>query len=150
MRLGLRSHLRKKKKDNKVFVILGDGESNEGSVWEASMAAVKFELDNIFLIVDKNNFQQTGSTNEIMQPNDLHDKWKSFGWNVESIDGHNIDEIADYFSKPKVLKKPNAIIMNTIKGKGFSFSENNNDWHHAVLSKKLYEEAINELENNGN
>lgn len=148
--IGVAIALKKKKKDNKVFVILGDGESNEGSVWEASMAAVKFELDNIFLIVDKNNFQQTGSTNEIMQPNDLHDKWKSFGWNVESIDGHNIDEIADYFSKPKVLKKPNAIIMNTIKGKGFSFSENNNDWHHAVLSKKLYEEAINELENNGN
>lgn len=148
--IGVAIGLKKKKKDNKVFVILGDGESNEGSVWEASMAAVKFELDNIFLLVDKNNFQQTGSTDEIMQPNDLHDKWKSFGWSVESIDGHNIDEIANYFSKPKVLKKPNALIMNTIKGKGFSFSENNNDWHHAVLSKKLYEEAINELENNGN
>ena len=141
---------KKKKKDNKVFIILGDGESNEGSVWEASMAAAKLELDNIFLLVDKNNFQQTGSTDQIMPLNDLHSKWKSFGWNVESVDGHNIDELINYFAKSKSLKKPSALIMNTIKGKGFSFSENNNDWHHAVLSKKLYEKAINELENNDN
>lgn len=148
--IGVAIALKKKKKDNKVFIILGDGESNEGSVWEASMAAAKLELDNIFLLVDKNNFQQTGSTDQIMPLNDLHSKWKSFGWNVESVDGHNIDELINYFAKSKSLKKPNALIMNTIKGKGFSFSEDNNDWHHAVLSKKLYEKAINELENNDN
>ena len=114
------------------------------------MAAAKFELDNIFLIVDKNNFQQTGSTEEIMQLNNLEDKWKSFGWNSETIDGHNIDEIINYFSNIKNTKKPNALIMNTIKGKGFSFSEKNNDWHHAVLTKKLYEEAVKELDKNDN
>ena len=148
--IGVAISLEKKNKKNKIFVVLGDGESNEGSVWEASMAAAKFELDNIFLIVDKNNFQQTGSTEEIMQLNNLEHKWKSFGWNTETIDGHNIDEIINYFSNIKNTKKPNALIMNTIKGKGFSFSEKNNDWHHAVLTKKLYEEAVKELDKNDN
>ena len=114
------------------------------------MAAVKFNLDNIFLIVDKNNFQQTGTTQEIMNSDNLQKKWESFGWNVNSIDGHNIDEMIKYFSSIKYNQKPNALIMNTIKGKGFSFSENNNDWHHAILTKKLYEEALKELESNAN
>ena len=148
--IGVAHALKKKDLNNKVYVFLGDGECNEGSVWEASMAAAKFELDNIFLIVDKNNFQQTGSTEEIMQLNNLEHKWKSFGWNTETIDGHNIDEIINYFSNIKNTKKPNALIMNTIKGKGFSFSEKNNDWHHAVLTKKLYEEAVKELDKNDN
>ena len=123
--IGVAIALKKKKKNNKIFVILGDGESNEGSVWEASMAAVKFNLDNIFLIVDKNNFQQTGTTQEIMNSDNLQKKWESFGWNVNSIDGHNIDEMIKYFSNITYNQKPNALIMNTIKGKGFSFSENN-------------------------
>tara|TARA_B100001093_G_scaffold62789_1_gene52745 strand:- start:3577 stop:4413 length:837 start_codon:yes stop_codon:yes gene_type:complete len=148
--IGVAIALKKKRKNNKIFVILGDGESNEGSVWEASMAAVKFNLDNIFLIVDKNNFQQTGTTQEIMNSDNLQKKWESFGWNVNSIDGHNIDEMIKYFSSIKYNQKPNALIMNTIKGKGFSFSENNNDWHHAILTKKLYEEALKELESNAN
>ena len=135
---------RRKKKFN-VFVLMGDGECNEGSVWEAALAAPQFKLDNLFAIVDRNNFQQTGSNAEIMSVGDLESKWKSFGWHVKSVNGHNIEELYDAFTAEKKQNKPVAIIAHTIKGKGFSFSENNNDWHHAPLSKSQYEIAINEL-----
>ena len=148
--IGVAISLKKKNKKNNVYVILGDGECNEGSVWEASMAASNFKLDNLYAIIDRNNFQQTGSNKDIMDTTDLFKKWSSFGWDTFELDGHNIEELYNYFDKEQIPKKPKAIIANTIKGKGFTFSENNNDWHHAVLSKKLYEEAINELENNGN
>jgi transketolase len=128
-----------------VFVVMGDGECNEGSVWEAALAAPQFRLDNLFAIVDRNNFQQTGSNSDIMSVGDLESKWKSFGWHAKSVDGHNIEELYDAFSAKNEQNKPIAIIANTIKGKGFSFSENNNDWHHAPLSKSQYEVAISEL-----
>ena len=128
-----------------VFVVMGDGECNEGSVWEAALAAPQFRLDNLFAIVDRNNYQQTGSNLDIMSVGNLESKWKSFGWHVKSVDGHNIEELYDAFSAKNEKNKPIAIIANTIKGKGFSFSENNNDWHHAPLTKSLYEVAINEL-----
>jgi transketolase len=124
---------------------MGDGECNEGSVWEAAMAGAHYKLDNLVAIVDKNNLQQTGANNEIMSVGDLVSKWKSFGWQVVGVDGHNIEELYDAFSAEKELKKPIAIIAHTIKGKGFTFSENNNDWHHAPLTKSQYEIAINEL-----
>lgn len=130
----------------KVYVVMGDGECNEGSVWEAALAAPQFGLDNIFAIVDRNNFQQTGSNKEIMSVGDLESKWESFGWQVVGVDGHNIEELYDAFTAEYERKKPVAIIAHTIKGKGFSFSENNNDWHHAPLSKSQYELAIQELE----
>ena len=129
----------------KVYVLMGDGECNEGSVWEAALSAPQFQLDNIFAIIDRNNFQQTGSNEEIMSVGDLESKWKSFGWQVVGVDGHNIEELYDAFTADYEKKKPVAIIAHTIKGKGFSFSENNNDWHHAPLSKSQYEIAINEL-----
>ena len=109
------------------------------------MAASNFKLNNLFAIIDKNNFQQTGSNEDIMNTDDLVNKWSSFGWEVDSLDGHNIESLFDYFNTEKNSKKPKAIIANTVKGKGFSFSENNNDWHHAVLSKSLYEIALKEL-----
>ena len=143
--IGVSLALKKKNKENKVYTILGDGECNEGSVWEAAMAASNFKLDNLFAIIDKNNFQQTGSNEDIMNTDDLVNKWSSFGWEVDSLDGHNIESLFDYFNTEKNSKKPKAIIANTVKGKGFSFSENNNDWHHAVLSKSQYEIALKEL-----
>ena len=146
--IGLSIAFKKKNKDNKVFVIIGDGECNEGSVWEAAMAASNFKLNNLYAIIDKNNFQQTGSNKEIMNSENLSDKWSSFGWDVETVDGHNIDELLNYFSVENKSQKPKTLIANTIKGKGFSFSENNNNWHHAVLSKSQYEIAIKELEKN--
>ena len=143
--IGVSISLKKKNKNNSVFVVLGDGECNEGSVWEAAMAASNFKLNNLYAIIDKNNFQQTGSSQDIMNTDSLKDKWSSFGWNTVSLNGHDIEELYEYFNTSQDLKKPRAIIANTIKGKGFSFSENNNDWHHAVLTKSLYEKGLKEL-----
>tara|TARA_B100000686_G_C16661861_1_gene901410 strand:+ start:304 stop:1143 length:840 start_codon:yes stop_codon:yes gene_type:complete len=143
--IGVALSAKKKKKNFNVFVIVGDGECNEGSVWEAAMAAPNFQLDNLYVIIDKNNFQQTGSNKEIMNVENLKDKWDSFGWNTTELDGHNVEKLYNFFSQSIKVNKPKAIIANTIKGKGFSFSENNNDWHHSVLSKSFYEKAIEEL-----
>jgi len=146
--LGIGLCISSKKKNNnfKVYTILGDGECNEGSVWEAMMAAPHFKLDNLYTFIDRNNFQQTGSNNEIMSLDNLKGKLISFGWNTIEIDGHNINEISNALNVND-KNKPTAIIANTIKGKGFSFSENNNSWHHAVLTKSTYEKALTELEN---
>lgn len=145
--LGIGVALAGKRRKNafNIFVVMGDGECNEGSVWEAALAAPQFKLDNLFAIVDRNNFQQTGSNEEIMSVGDLESKWESFGWQVVGVDGHNIAELYDAFTAEYEKNKPVAIIAHTIKGKGFSFSENNNDWHHAPLSTSQYEIAINEL-----
>ena len=128
--IGLALSAKKRNKDFKVYVIVGDGECNEGSVWEAAMAAPNFNLENLYVIIDKNNFQQTGSNKQIMSVDNLRSKWESFNWYSREVDGHNIDELLDIFNECNNIKKPKAIIANTIKGKGFSFSENNNDWHH--------------------
>jgi transketolase len=146
--IGVAIAAKKMKKNFKVYVVLGDGECNEGSVWEAAMAAPNLNLDNLYAIIDKNNFQQTGSNKEIMNTESLIDKWSSFGWETKELNGNNIEEIYDYFEKNENLQRPKAIIANTIKGKGFSFSENNNDWHHKVLSKSQYEKAKEEIKNN--
>jgi len=143
--IGVAISSKKKKKNFNIYVIIGDGECNEGSIWEAAMAAPNFRLNNLYAIVDKNNFQQTGSNKEIMNVENLKDKWSSFGWHTTELDGHNIDELCDFFEKSKTINKPKAVIANTIKGKGFAFSENNNDWHHSVLSKSFYDKAIKEL-----
>ena len=142
--IGLSIAAKKKKKDFKVFTIVGDGENNEGSVWEAAMSAPNFKLDNLYVIIDKNNFQQTGTNKEIMDTESLSEKWKSFGWEVSEANGHDIIELFNFFEKKS--PKPKLLIANTVKGKGISFSENNNDWHHAVLTKNFYEKALNELE----
>ena len=142
--IGVALSLKKKNKANNVFVIMGDGECNEGSVWEALMAAPNFNLGNLNLIIDRNNFQQTGDNKTIMDLGNLKNKVESFGWNTTEIDGHNINELYNYFKKIN-NNKPNALIANTIKGKGFSFSENNNTWHHSVLSKELYDKALSEI-----
>ena len=142
--IGLSIAAKKKKKDFKVYVIVGDGENNEGSVWEAAMSAPNFKLDNLCVIIDKNNFQQTGTNKEIMNTESLSEKWKSFGWEVSEANGHDVIELFNFFEKKS--PKPKLLIANTVKGKGISFSENNNDWHHAVLTKSFYEKALNELE----
>ena len=98
----------------------------------------------MIVIIDHNKFQQTGSVENIMNSGKLIEKWNSFGWNTKEVDGHDINDIHDKISID-TNKKPLAIIANTIKGKGFSFSENNNDWHHAVMTKKMYEIGIEEL-----
>ena len=124
--IGVAISSKKKKKNFNVYVIVGDGECNEGSIWEGAMAAPNFKLDNLYVIIDKNNFQQTGSNKEIMSVESLKDKWSSFGWHTTELDGHNIQALCDFFKESSKINKPKAIIANTIKGKGFSFSENNN------------------------
>ncbi len=143
--IGVAISSKRKNKEFNVYVIVGDGECNEGSVWEAAMAAPNFKLNNLYVIVDKNNFQQTGSNKEIMNVENLKDKWSSFGWDTTELNGHNIKELYNYFQESQKIMKPKAIIANTVKGKGFSFSENNNDWHHSVLTKSFYEKALKEL-----
>ncbi len=143
--IGLAIASKKREKNFNVYVVLGDGECNEGSVWEAALAAPKFQLDNLFVIIDKNNFQQTGSNKEILDLGDLQKKWESFGWNTNAVDGHNIKKIKNYFDTKKDNLKPNILIANTIKGKGFDFSENNNEWHHSVMTKSTYEKGLKQI-----
>lgn len=132
-------------KDYSVYVILGDGELNEGSNWEAIMAAPNMKLGNMVAILDRNRLQQTGSNEEIMSIGDATAKFKSFGWHTIEIDGHDVSEIHRMLTTERKPDQPLAIVANTIKGKGFSFSENDNDWHHKVLSKPQYEAALEEL-----
>jgi len=143
--IGVAISSKKKKKNFNVYVVVGDGECNEGSIWEAAMAAPNFKPDNLYVIIDKNNFQQTGSNKEIMNVENLKDKWSSFGWYTDELDGHNIKDLHNFFKESKNINKPKTIIANTVKGKGFSFSENNNEWHHSVLSKSFHEKALKEL-----
>ena len=135
-------------KKNKIFVIVGDGECNEGSVWEAAMCATKYKLNNLTIIVDKNNFQQTGSTEEIMPNEGLSNRWREFGWNTKEVNGHDYLEIYNALTHLNIDNKPIAIIANTVKGKGVSVFENNNKWHHNIVTKYDYELAIKELEQN--
>ena len=143
--IGVALSSKKKKLNFNVYVILGDGECNEGSVWEAAMAAPHFKLDQLVAFVDRNNFQQTGANKDIMSIGNVAQKFESFGWNVLEIDGHDVGEIYDALSKDTVPGKPTAIVAHTIKGKGFSFSENDNAWHHKILSKSQYELGLTEL-----
>jgi len=143
--IGLAIASQKKNKNFKTFVLMGDGECNEGSVWEAAMSAPNLKVKNLLAIIDKNKFQQTGTNSEIMNIDPIEDKWKAFGWNVMTLNGHDIPSILSYFETID-FEKPNLLVANTIKGKGFSFSENNNAWHHGVISKKIYEHALNEIE----
>ena len=146
MGIGLALAAKRKKKKHNIYVLLGNGECNEGSVWEAVMSAVNFKLDNLISIVDNNGFQNEMEPSEqIMDSCTFEDKWKSFGWNVCSVDGHNITELYDAFTEYHDEKKPKVVIANTIKGKGVPFMENNNEWHHNRLTKLHYENALQEM-----
>ena len=127
------------------YCIIGDGECNEGSVWEASMSACHNELDNLTVILDNNSLQQTGSNTEISKPNFLSKKWESFGFETIEIDGHNIKEISEALNH-KVERKPKIIVAKTIKGKGFSIMENKAHWHYwNSLEKVDIEKCIKEI-----
>jgi len=146
--VGLALGYKRQKKENKVYVVLGDGECNEGAVWESFMCANKFNLDNLYVFVDNNKYQQTGSNEEILVNNNLSEKLKTFGWNSNNINGHDVNQINKFLTDKVENKKPNIAICETVKGKGISFFENNNNWHHSVLTKKNYELALEELDDN--
>ena len=134
------------KKSYRVFVFLGDGELQEGSVWEAAMAARHYKLDNLIAIVDRNRIELDGPTEEIVGLEPLSEKWQSFGWKVKEIDGHNIKEIVETLKDlPFEVDKPSVVIAHTVKGKGVSFVENTHDWHYAKMSEEQAQEALIEL-----
>ena len=129
----------------KVYVLLGDGEMQEGNVWEGLMSANSHKLDNLVIIVDKNNLQIDGSTSDIKTLEPLDKKLEAFGFEVSTIDGHNFDEIEQALLKAKKATKPYAIIANTIKGKGVSFMENNVSWHGKAPKDDELKAALEEL-----
>lgn len=131
----------------RIYCLLGDGEIEEGQVWEAAMSSAHYKLDNLCLIVDNNNLQIDGTIEEVMSSYPIDKKFETFGFNVINIDGHNIEEIIDAFNQAKQVKgKPTAIIAKTIKGKGVSFMENQAKWHGKAPNEEEYKQAISELE----
>ena len=135
------------KKDYRVYAILGDGELEEGQVWEAAMFAPHYKLDNVTIFVDFNGLQIDGDISKVMSPLPIDEKFKAFGWNVVVIDAHNYDEIKEAIKTAKSTKgKPTAVIAKSVKGKGVSFMENEASWHGAAPNKEQYEQAISELD----
>jgi len=143
--LGMALALKLRGKTCRVFVILGDGELQEGMVWEAVMAAAAKKADNLVAIVDNNHFQSCGATDDIIPMEPIRAKWESFGWNVTEIGGHDMEEIVAALEIKQNSGKPAVIIANTIKGKGVSFMEHDNSWHQRTPTKEQYEAAIREL-----
>ena len=134
------------KKDFKTYCLLGDGELQEGSIWEAAMSAAHHKLDNVCAIVDYNKVQENGPTNDIKNLEPLADKWKSFGWHTVEVIGHNFPALIKALDQFGTVKdKPYAIIAHTIKGKGVSFMEGEAKWHGKAPNKEQLEEALKEL-----
>ena len=130
----------------RVYCICGDGEIQEGQIWEAAMTASHYKLDNLCLIIDNNNLQIDGKVNEVMSVYPIDEKFKSFGFETINVDGHNIQELISAFEQAKKVKgKPTAIIANTIKGKGVSFMENEASWHGKAPNEEQYKQAMKEL-----
>ena len=131
-----------RKQNQRIVVVTGDGEINEGSVWESAMSAFKHKLNNLSVLVDYNKLQSYGPVEEVLKLEPLADKWQSFGFKVREVDGHDVQALKDLMDKlPFDSDSPNTIICHTIKGKGFPFAENNPEWHH---KSRLTE---NELQN---
>lgn len=137
------------KKEFNVYVIIGDGETQEGMIWEAALSASKYKLDNLITIIDNNGFQCDDKIEKIMPIEPIIDKWKAFGWSVMEMDGHNIKSILETIESSKTTNgKPKVIIAHTVKGKGISFMENNNYWHGGTApTYKEGERALSEIEN---
>ena len=130
----------------RIYCICGDGELQEGQIWEAAMSASHYKLDNLCVVVDNNNLQIDGKVNEVMSIYPLKEKFESFGFEVINIDGHNMKEIINAFEKAKEIKgKPTVIIAKTIKGKGVSFMEDKAEWHGKATNDEEYNRAMEEL-----
>ena len=147
MGVGLALAAKKKGYAYQTFVLCGNGESNEGSVWEAAMSAVQFGLDNFTLVIDNNHMQSDGASEAIL---DLSDRYgamlRAVGFETIEVDGHDVAALIDAFQSARTEGKPRAVVAHTVKGKGVSFMENNNDWHHNRLTEEQYQRAIAEVE----
>lgn len=144
--LGMSMALKLNNSPARVYAILGDGEINEGTVWEALMAAVKYKADNLCAVLDWNGVQLDGTTEDIMPMGDIRAKFEAFGWNCIECDGHDVDALYDAFEQAKTVKGlPTIVLAHTIKGKGVSFMEGKNTWHGAPINDENYEKAMSEL-----
>ena len=144
--LGMALGLKLDKIDRKVYVLIGDGEVEEGQIWEAAMAAGNYKADNLTAIVDRNRLQANGAVKDRMDSAPLREKWESFRWNVIEIDGHNMNEILGALDEADAVKeRPTVIIADTIKGKGVSFAENVVGYHNGILTEETYKKALEEL-----
>ena len=145
--LGVGTCLALRRKGNgtsRVFVLMGDGECDEGSVWEAAMSAAHYALGNLVAVIDANALQYDGETSRVLGLGDLCGKWRAFGWDAVEVDGHDVEALAEVFSQP-AASRPRAVVAHTVKGKGFSFSENVAAWHHSRLTRDLYDQGMREL-----
>jgi transketolase len=129
----------------RVFTLLGDGELAEGSNWEAAMAASHYQLDNLTAILDHNSLQITGRTRDVCSNEPLDEKFRAFGWNVRSVDGHDIHQLTQALTAAPQLGQPTCVIANTVKGCGVTFMENGIKWHHGVPSQQEFDQALREL-----
>lgn len=146
--VGIALGLQRNQRDQKVYTIVGDGELNEGAIWEGMLVAAHHQMDNLMVIVDKNGFQAMGATDDVLCLGDLQAKFKSFGFETLEIDGHDEEAIDNAIRHlwTAGIHKPKALIARTIKGKGVPFMEANNCWHYTRLNAKTYAEAIEALE----
>ena len=148
--VGVALALRKKKLERSpiVYVVMGDGECDEGSVWEAAMAGHQYKLDNLCAIVDRNRLQISGNTEDVMGHDDLHERFKSFGWHVIDVaDGNSIEQLHAAFEEAKQTKgQPTVLIANTVKGKGSAVMEDKAAWHHHVPTQEEYEQIMKDFE----
>ena len=145
--VGMALALRLDKKPNQVYVIMGDGEQSEGQLWEAAMAANNFKLDNLTAFIDWNKIQATGRTEDIFSIPDLDKKWRAFGWEVLTVDGHDVEKLIAVVEQAKAIKgKPALIILDTIKGKGVSFAENTPTYHNGIFDQAKFDQAKAELD----
>ena len=143
---GMAMGLKLDKKNSRVYVLLGDGEVEEGQIWEAAMSAAHYKIDNLCALLDQNGLQIDGPVKEVMNIAPIADKWKSFGWHVFEVDGHDIEAILDALHKAEKVKgTPSIIICKTIKGKGVSFFENKVEYHGVTPTDEELERAITEL-----
>ncbi len=145
--VGLAFAAKKKNENRKVYCIVGDGEMNEGSIWEGLLFASHFKLDNFFVIVDENSFQAMGPTKEVMDMGDIRVKLEAFGFNAVDADGHDEADLLKNFTELSKIQdgKPKAIVAKTVKGHGISFMQANNVWHYSRLDTETYEAALKEL-----
>ena len=131
----------------RVYVVLGDGELAEGSVWEGAMAGGHYKLANLCAVVDRNRLQISGGTEDVMAQDSQDDRWSAFGWNVLHAAGNDVDALTEAFAKAKACTdKPTVILADTVKGCGVSFMENQAAWHHKVPTEEEYQKALEELE----
>ena len=144
--LGISLGLKLDNLPSRVYVLIGDGELDEGQIWEGAMAAANFKADNLVAIVDRNLIQATDFTAKRMDSGDIPAKWAAFGWNVIEIDGHDMEAVLAAYDEAETVKgKPTVIIANTVKGKGLSFAENTAAFHNGTLNEELYAKALEEL-----